>query len=166
MKRHQAFEHFVTQELVPAIRSDCQSDDIPIAVTGTSLGAFYSANCTLKYPSLFWYALCMSGRYDATWMTDGFFNEDVYFNNPVAYVPNMSGAYLDEVRRRVHLTLVCGQGQWEDGNIEDTHRLADLLASKGISHERDLWGHDVSHEWHWWRRQARYHFERFLQRAG
>jgi esterase/lipase superfamily enzyme len=56
--------------------------------------------------------------------------------------------------------LVCGQGAWEDGNIESTQLLADILEAKGIRHERDLWGHDVEHAWNWWRRQVRYHLGR------
>jgi len=62
LKRHHAYEHYVTSELVSFIRADCRSPDIPIAVTGTSLGALYSANFALKYPQTFRYALCMSGR--------------------------------------------------------------------------------------------------------
>ncbi|UCF67246.1 MAG: transposase, partial [Acidobacteriota bacterium] len=89
---------------------------------------------------------------------------DAYFNNPMAFVPNLDGEMLERVRRGTHLVLVCGQGQWENGNIEETQRLADLLGDKGISHEKDLWGHDVSHEWPWWQRQAVHHFERVLAR--
>jgi esterase/lipase superfamily enzyme len=36
-----------------------------------------------------------------------------------------------------------------------------LLADKGISHELDLWGQDVSHDWPWWRRQIAHHLPRF-----
>ena len=104
----------------------------------------------------------MSGRYDVTWLTDGFSNEDVYFNNPMAYVPNLQGEQLERLQNRVHLALVCGQGRWEDGNTEATGAFADALQAKGISHERDLWGHDVSHEWAWWKRQARHHLSSYF----
>ncbi len=160
IRRHMAYEQFVAREFVPLVRKDCETDDIPIGVTGVSMGALFAANFALKFPAVFRYALCLSGRYDATHFTGGFSNNDVYFNNPVAYVPNLNGELLDAVRAHVHLSLVCGQGKWEDGNIEDTHRMADILASKGISHDRDIWGHDVAHEWVWWRRQARFHLSR------
>lgn len=162
IQRHRAYEHFVTDELVPFVRRDCQSSDIPIALSGTSLGAFYAANFALKFPVTFRYALCLSGRYDATWITGGFSNDDVYFNNPMAYVAGLDGEYLERIRAFTHLAIVCGQGQWEDGNIEDAKNFAGLLASKGISHQLDLWGHDVAHEWAWWKRQARHHLGGYL----
>lgn len=156
-RRHQAYEEFVVGELVPWIRADCRSGDLRVATTGASLGGYYAANFALKYPELFHYALCLSGRYDITAFTGGFSNSDVYFNNPLAYVAHLHGEHLERVRRNTHLALVCGQGPWEEGCIEETHRLADLLAAKGIPHERDIWGHDVSHNWVWWQRQARLH---------
>jgi len=159
LERHHAFERYVVSELVPWIRDDCRSPEIRVAATGTSLGALYAANFALKFPEIFHWALCMSGRYDIQWLTDGFSNQDIYFNNPMAYVPNLDGEALERVRRNTHLILVCGQGKWENGNIEDTHRFADILGAKGISHQRDLWGHDVSHEWIWWKRQALHHLQ-------
>lgn len=162
IKRHLLYEQFVMEELVPYVRNDCQQPDIPIALTGTSLGAFYSANFALKHPQIFQYALCMSGRYDSTWMTDGFTNTDVYFNNPMAYLPGMQGEILNRARQYTFLDVVCGQGKWEDGNIEDAQRLAQLLQLKGIPHRLDLWGHDVAHQWPWWRRQARLHLAHWL----
>lgn len=165
MERHKAYEQYVVDELVPWIREDCETPDIGITVTGTSLGALYSANFALKHPEVFRWALCLSGRYDTTWLTDGRNSHDIYLNNPIAYVPNLEGEVLERIRRNTHLTLVCGQGKWEDGNIEDTIALARHLEGKGIPHDRDLWGPDVSHQWEWWMRQVRYHLERRLLRG-
>jgi esterase/lipase superfamily enzyme len=131
-----------------------------VASTGCSLGATYAANFSLKYPEVFHWALCLSGRYDLTEMSGGRQGLDFYFSNPMSFVPNLEGTMLDRVRRETHLVLVCGQGLWENGNTEEMLAFARVLAHKGISHERDLWGHDVAHEWVWWRRQARFHLER------
>ena len=163
IRRHMAYEAFVVSELVEWIRRDCHSPHIPIAVTGCSLGGYYAANFALKFPEIFNYALCMSGRYQISGFMNGLGNQDVYFNNPLAYVPNLEGAHLDRVRHNTSLALVCGQGPWEEGCIEETNALADVLAAKGIPHYRDIWGHDVAHDWNWWRRQARFHF---VQRYG
>lgn len=154
IKRHIAYEQFVTGELVPWIRQDCRSPEIRIAVTGCSMGATYSANFALKFPELFHWALCMSGRYDISEFAGGLRNADVYFNNPLAYAPGLNGEMLERIQRNTHLVLVVGQGKWEDGNTEETNALADILQAKRISHQREVWGRDVNHEWPWWRRQA------------
>ncbi|MEZ4649986.1 MAG: alpha/beta hydrolase-fold protein [Candidatus Eisenbacteria bacterium] len=157
VERHEAYEKFVRDELIPYIREDCRTPDIAIGATGTSMGAFYAANFALKVPEAIRWALCLSGRYDITWMTDGFNSDGIYRANPIAYVPNLDGEQLERIRKNTHLVLVCGRGKWEDGNIEDTERLGALLTTKGISNQVDLWGYDVAHEWEWWKRQVRYH---------
>jgi esterase/lipase superfamily enzyme len=154
IRRHMDYEKFIVEELVPFIRADCRAPTIPIAVTGCSLGAYYSANFALKFSSIFNYALCMSGRYDIGEFAGGLQNQDVYYNNPMAYVPNLNGEALEQVRRNTYLTVVCGRGQWEDGNHQEAARFAALLEAKGIPHRLDLWGADVAHEWVWWQRQA------------
>ncbi len=160
--RHNAYQDFIVKDLVPAIRTDCHNPDIKIGLTGCSLGAYHAANFALKFPHIFHYALCMSGRYDLDSICGRSDSPEVYFNNPIAYVANMDGAHLDYVRNNTHIALVCGQGAYEDNNLAETHRLADLLAAKGISHERDIWGHDVEHHWYWWRKQIAHHFGKTL----
>lgn len=156
IQRHLAFERYVMGELVPWIRADCRSESIRLATAGCSLGAYYAATFTLKHPEVFGYALCMSGRYEIRHFTDGFDSPEVYLNNPLAFVPNLEGAELERVRR-TRLALVCGQGAWEEGCIEETQALGDLLRAKGVPSVKDVWGRDVEHGWGWWRRQARYH---------
>jgi esterase/lipase superfamily enzyme len=158
IQRHAAYERFVVETLVPKVREDCGGQPLPLAAAGASLGAFYAANLALKHPEIFRWALCMSGRYAMTHFTDGFSNLDVYLNNPLAFVVNLAGESLERVRRGTHLVLVCGQGAYEEGCIEETRALADLCRKQGIPHQRDIWGHDVSHNWVWWKRQARHHF--------
>ena len=160
IRRHMAYERFVLGDLVPAVRADCRSSEIRMAAAGASLGAFYAANFALKHPETFHYALCLSGRYDATNFTGGYSDTDIYFNNPIAYASNLEGEALERVRGQTHLTLVCGQGKWEEGCIEETHQLGDVLGAKGVSCQKDIWGHDVSHDWIWWQRQALFHLEK------
>jgi esterase/lipase superfamily enzyme len=160
MQHHMAYERFILADLVPAIRHDCNSDTIRIATAGASLGAFYAANFALKHAEIFHYALCLSGRYETTQFIGGYSDADVYFNNPMAYVPNLEGEHLARVRDNTHVTLVCGQGAWEEGCIEETQAFGRILEAKGISHYCDIWGHDVSHDWIWWQRQAWMHLSK------
>lgn len=160
--RHNAYQDFIINNLAPAIRFDCRLPDIKIGLTGCSLGAYHAANFALKFPHIFNYALCMSGRYNIEDVCGSSGSEDVYYNNPLAYLYHLHGHALEHVRHNTHLALVCGQGAWEDKCLHDTHRLADLLAEKGISHERDIWGHDVEHHWYWWRKQIAHHLGKAL----
>ena len=159
--RHGAYEDFILKDLVPAIRQDCGDPTLKIGLTGCSIGAYHAANFALKYPETFHYALCLSGRYHLEALCGPSDSMGVYFNNPLAYVPNLHGEALDRVRQ-THLALVCGQGAWEGKCLADTHRLADLLTEKGVPHERDIWGFDVEHHWYWWRRQFAHHMNRAL----
>ena len=162
-RRHAAYESWIVDQVVPWIYEDCEGP-ADILTTGTSMGAFHAANFALKRADLFPQALCMSGIYDLGrlygWGEQG---GAMYFNTPLAYVPNMEGAHLNWLRSHVFLLLVCGQGQWEDttGALESTKALGSLLAEKEIPHELDLWGYDVAHDWPWWRKEFAHHLPRF-----
>ena len=158
--RHQLYERWVLEVLVPHIYRDC-GGRMPIACTGSSLGGAYAALFALKHPDVFKWALCMSGRYELRNFTNGYDSAEVYFNNPLAFVPQLRGPAL-EAARQTKLTLVCGQGLWEEGCIEETRALAHVLRSKAIPCDEDIWGHDVRHDWEWWKRQAAFHFQRVL----
>jgi esterase/lipase superfamily enzyme len=161
-RRHLAYEDWIVSQVVPWIYDDCQGRQ-DIMITGASFGAYHAANFALRRADLFPTALCQSGVYDVSVVGWGNTDETFYFNNPMAYVANMHGEHLDWIRSRVHLILVCGQGQWEDttGALESTKRFAAVLAEKGISHELDLWGYDVPHDWPSWRDQIAYHLPRY-----
>lgn len=159
VRAHQVYEQFVMHELLPWIARDCNHEVIPVGTAGCSLGGFYAANFALKYPDRFFYALCMSGRYQMTNFTGGYSNSDIYFNNPIAFTRNLHGEALNHVRR-THLALVCGRGRWEEGCIEETIELGQILQQKGVPCDLDIWGHDSSHQWPWWHRQAVYHLNK------
>ena len=161
LARHQAYLSFVTDELVPHIEADCRTPGIRIALAGASMGALYAADLALKHPERFRRALCLSGRYDTAAFLDGHDGLDAYYSTPLSYVWNLSGAHLERARRHTHLTLVVGRGAFEGRCLPETVALGRACAHARIPHHLDLWGHDVSHTWGWWHRQARHHLARF-----
>lgn len=161
LSRHRVYERFIVEELVPWIKRDCHWPEAPITTTGCSLGGLYATLFALKNPEIFPKALAMSGRYLTTALTDGENSAELYFNNPLAFVGNLQGEHLERARR-THITLVCGQGKWEEGCIEETIALGKLLEHKGIPSHTDIWGRDSRHDWDWWRKQAVFHFGRML----
>lgn len=162
MQRHRAYEGFILDTLVPFIREDCRWEGAPMTAVGCSLGGTYAALFALKYPETFRRVLCMSGRYLTTELTGKHQDSDLYFNNPLAFVPGLHGEALERLRRNTHLTLVCGRGAYEEGCIEETIALGQLLEEKGIPSVTDIWGRESRHDWDWWQRQVVVHLPRLL----
>jgi len=156
LTRHRAYEAFIVDELMPAIDADCRASFTRVTTVGCSFGAFYALNTALKYPHRVDWALGLSGRYDTHTFLDGHVSDDAYYNQPLAYVPGLRGEALGRVRQ-TSATLVVGQGAFEGRCIAETARMAATLRQRGIPVHFDPWGHDVSHEWAWWRKQLVHH---------
>ncbi|MCC6874129.1 MAG: hypothetical protein IT378_07450 [Sandaracinaceae bacterium] len=159
LAHHHAYERFVLETLVPFIREDCRTPEMPMVATGCSIGALYASLFVLKHPETFPQALCLSGRYRASKLFDHSEHVDVYYNDPLAFLPNLHGAALERVRRRAHLTVVVGRGAHEHGCITETAELGTWLSRKGIPSHVAFWGEDSSHTYPWWQKQA-YHYLR------
>jgi esterase/lipase superfamily enzyme len=148
--RHQQFNDYIYQEVVPFIRTHT-SVDTPIIVSGASFGALHSANLFFKRPDLLNGFIAMSGVYDLTEYTKGYFDEDVYFNSPAHYMPNLTDhAVLEQIRQSRHLHILTGSGSYEDPDA--ARKMAGILYSKGITYELDVWGTDMTHDWPTWRK--------------
>ncbi|MEM7802384.1 MAG: esterase, partial [Chloroflexota bacterium] len=61
-----------------------------------------------------------------------------------------------------HITLVCGQGTWDEASLNDTYRLSDLFKRKKINHTLDIWGHDVIPDWYWWQKEIYHHLKKSI----
>lgn len=147
--RQNQFNEYIYNEVVPFIKN-ATSWDTPIFITGASFGALHSMNLFLKRPDLINGAIAMSGVYDLTEYTDGYYDEQVYYNSPIHYIPNLTDHYVLEQIRRGKLIIATGQGSYEDP--EANRRFSGVLHSKSLPHELDLWGHDINHDWPTWRK--------------
>lgn len=163
-RRHVAYEHWIVHQVVPLIDRDSPAHP-GIVTTGCSLGGYHAVNFALKRADLFPVAISLSGNFDpSTWRGWGELGDATYFANPVGYVAGMDGDHLEWLRDHVQVVLVVGQGAFEvqpTQSLPGAHTMARLLAEKQIPHELDVWGHDVAHDWPWWRRQIAHHLPRF-----
>jgi esterase/lipase superfamily enzyme len=134
----------------------CQGH-VPIITTGVSLGALHGANVFFRRPDLFSGTVAMSGVYDLTQYSDGFFNEDCYFNSPMHYLPNLTDHNTLEQLRHSRITIMSGQGAYEAPDA--SRALSNVLNAKAIPHELDIWGYDMRHDWPTWRAMLPYYME-------
>jgi esterase/lipase superfamily enzyme len=153
--RQVQYNEYIAGEVVPYIWNRCRGR-VGIITAGASLGAFHCANQLFRRPDLFEGMIAMSGSYDIRGYYSGdYYDDNIYFNNPVDYLPNLEGEHLQLLCRKSHIHIVTGQGAYE--NPDASRRLSGILAAKGVPHELDLWGHDMPHDWTTWRDMMKYY---------
>ncbi|MBK8982019.1 MAG: esterase family protein [Ignavibacteria bacterium] len=155
--RHQQFNDYVTDEVVPYIFEDCNGE-VPVITCGASLGALHCANLFFRRPDLFAGTIAMSGSYDLSDYSKGYFDHTCYFNSPMHYLPNLDDEnILNQIRNSEHIHILTGQGNYE--NPEASVRISEILNKKNVPHDLELWGLDVPHDWPTWRKMVPYIIE-------
>lgn len=149
MARHRQFNNYVYDEVIPFIKN-YTSSDTPVISCGASFGALHSMNLFLQRPDLINGVIGLSGVYDLTEYTRGYFDEDVYFNSPQHFMPNLTDhQILEQIRKASPVYIFSGSGAYEDPNA--SRSFASILYHKGINYELDIWGSEWPHDWHTWR---------------
>lgn len=162
-RRHQDYDRYIVSEVTPFIRQHCGGDNqLKCLATGVSMGAYHAVNFFFRHPDVFNALIALSGLYQVSMFVGDYWDENVYFNSPLAYLPNLQDPwYLDQYRQS-QIIVCCGQGAWEDAMLADTLTLKHILEEKNIPAWIDIWGHDVNHDWPWWRRMAPYYLEHLV----
>jgi esterase/lipase superfamily enzyme len=145
------YEKYVLNEVVPMVR---QWNHRPqLAALGCSFGGYHAVNICLRHPEVFTGCLAMSGAYDlrSLGFMNGYYDEDVYFNMPMEFLPNLNDA--GQLHAMRHMTWVLATGV-HDQCWNDNERLAAIMRSKGIPVRLDVWGDNARHDWPWWQRMA------------
>ncbi len=155
--RHNQFNQYVFNEVIPFIKN-ATSDETPVITCGASFGALHSMNLFLKRPDLISGVIAMSGVYDLHEYTKGFHDEQVYYNSPLDYLPNLTdNFYLENIRKSHHIHILSGSGEYEDPQA--ARNFAGILYNKGINYELDIWGEDMKHDWATWRAMLPYYLD-------
>lgn len=142
--RHLDYERYIINEYLAFVR---QRNPRPLIVTGTSFGAFHAVNIALRHPARFAKVVALSGRYDIKHFMDGYYDDYVYFNCPVDFLPGLTdAAYLDPLRR-MEIHLVVGE---HDIALASTRAVAEMLHAKGLNGDLAIWW-GYSHDWPLWR---------------
>jgi esterase/lipase superfamily enzyme len=152
MMRHRQYDAYIRDEVIPFMRDRAMNGRV--VATGASFGAYHALNVTLKYPGQFVKLIAMSGKYDIRNFMDGFYDDNVYFNNPVDYLPGLNDHNFLERIRSVDIRLVAGDA---DICLEAGKHFSGILFNKGIPHQMDVWGHGVVHDWPEWRNMLQKH---------
>lgn len=156
-RRHNDYDEYIMQEAVSFMRKNTGLDTM--WVTGCSMGAYHSANFFFRHPDVFDGIIAISGLYQVAGFVGDEGGMDAYHNSPLWYLRNMSDPWFLDHYRRNKIVFVVGQGRWEEECIRDTREMQEVLHQKGVYATVDYWGHDVDHDWPWWRKMLPHYLE-------
>jgi esterase/lipase superfamily enzyme len=164
-QRHEDFDRYIVNEVVPLIRQRNQKDAL-LLTTGCSMGGYHSANFFFRHPDIFDSLVSLSGLFQLRIFIGDYMDDNVFYNSPLLYLPGLNDPWYLEKYRRSHIIICAGQGPWEEEMNVDIDVLQNILNSKQIPAWIDLWGHDVNHDWPWWRKQLPYFLSKLLESEG
>lgn len=112
-------------------------------MAGCSFGAYHAANFAFRHPETVGYLFTMGGAFDIKQQVDGYYDDNVYFNNPPDYLPGLEDPALFQ------MGIVFGTGD-RDMCKEANIKMSEILNKKGIANWLDIRKNAV-HDWPVWR---------------
>jgi esterase/lipase superfamily enzyme len=145
-QRHAQYDAYLLDEVLPFSQ---QRNGSPfVIVTGASFGGYHAINFGLRHPDAVGRILSMSGLADIRHFVDGYFDENVYFNNPVEFIANEREPSRLEALRHQDIILAVGR---DDSLCESNERLSRELWNKDIWNALRIWD-GFAHDWPVWER--------------
>ncbi|WP_294559574.1 alpha/beta hydrolase-fold protein [uncultured Mailhella sp.] len=153
---------YCTEEFTPLMLQMNGTRQAPLTM-GCSMGATHALNTFLRRPDLFDGVIALSGAYDARYFFGDYMDSNLYNNSIVDYMAGLAldHTYIPMFNARA-IYICTGQGAWEEEMIRTTTMVRNIFEEKGIHAFIDFWGHDVDHDWPWWRRQFPYFLNKIL----
>ena len=159
-RRHNDYDRYIVEEVAPFIHH--RGHVGRFLATGCSMGGYHSANFFFRHPDVFDALVSLSGLLQLRLFVGDYMDDNVYFNTPLAYLPNLENPWHLDLYRQSQIIVCAGRGPWDEDMLNDALALKGILEARGVPCWIDIWGPDVSHDWPWWRRQMPY----FLQHLG
>lgn len=138
---HGWYDKMLYDELLPWAAAE--TGVAKVCLAGCSFGGYHAANFAFRHPEKVGHMFSLSGAFDIRGQLDGFYNDDVYFNNPVDF---MTGADHPELR---NMNIILGTAE-HDICRASNEQLASILHQRNIPHWLDMRPF-ASHDWPIWR---------------
>jgi esterase/lipase superfamily enzyme len=141
VKNHIWYDKAIMDELVERVRWNTPAGKV--AVAGCSFGGYHAANFAFRHPEVVSHMISMSGAFSITSFMDGYYDDNVYFNNPVDFLNNADNPALWNMK------IILGTSEW-DICRPSNQELSGILNKKNITHWYDERGWQ-EHDWPLWR---------------
>ena len=145
VRRHLQYEAYLVNEILPRMPG------LPVAC-GASFGALHAVLLAARHPTRVGGFIALSGAFDTNRWLDGYHDDNTYFTNLMAFLPGLADdAYLGPLRAQDPKVIATGE---QDPNVEDSIKLASLLAERGVQVGLEIWP-GWAHDWPYWKDMMR-----------
>jgi esterase/lipase superfamily enzyme len=147
--RQTQYDNYLVNEVLPL---SVQHNSNPYLIAaGTSFGAYHAANFAFRYPQLVGRVIGLSGYYNIKNFTNGYSDDNVYFNNPCDFIQNEHDPSRLDALRHIDIILAIGR---DDPSCRNNEYFSGILWSKSIWHALRVWDGWV-HDWPFWQQMIR-----------
>ncbi len=144
--RHTQYDNYLAYEVIPLTR---QKNSNPFMITlGASFGAYHAMTFGLKHPDLVGRTIALSGMYDIRMFTNGYSDDNVYFNNPMQFIPNEHDGHRLRLLQSLDIIMAAGR---DDRLMHESRAMSAALWGKGIGNALREWD-GWSHDWPYWQK--------------
>lgn len=142
INRFSQYQSYIMDELLPFISEE--NSNPYIIASGVAIGAYSALLMGLKYPTNFQKVIGLCGYYDIRVHMDDFIDDNVYFNNPVEFIPNLNDDKILKLISNVDIRLL----NYINGSTKnETRVMSDILWLKFIEHEHYVWDIESDNMW-------------------
>mgnify|MGYP000028727261 CR=1 FL=1 len=140
--RQVQYEKYIVDEVIPFVKK--RNKNPFLILSGAFLGAYYAMLYALKYPRKFDKVIGISGTYDIKPYLDGHYDDTVYYNNPVDFMPNLTDQSILKQVSDIDIRLLSYANDPQRGASE---RMSDTLWLKNVDHNFYVWDEVISDPW-------------------
>jgi esterase/lipase superfamily enzyme len=149
VKRHMQYDAYLLDEVLPYTLQ--QNSNPFLIVAGASFGGYHAVNFGLRHPEHVGRILSMSGLCDIRRFTDGYYDENIYFNNPVDFIVHEHEPKRLESLRKLDIILAVGR---DDPLCPSNQKLSGVLWDRGIGNALRIWD-GWAHDWPFWQQMLK-----------
>jgi len=142
IRRQNSYERYIIDEVIPFVRE--QNSNPYIIFSGAFLGAYYALLFALKHPGKISKVIGISGTYDIKPYLDDFYDDSVYYNNPLDFLPNLNDRNTLKIISEIDFRLL---SYLNDPLRDVSEKMSDTLWLKNIDHNFYIWDEKVSDPW-------------------
>lgn len=144
---HMLYDKMLMEELLPKIQSE--TGFTRIGTAGCSFGGYHAMNFGLRHPDVTAAIFSMAAKFDIRDQMDGFYDDNVYYNNPVDFLPDLNDPWLWKMQ------IFLGSAEF-DMCLDANYSMAHTLGLKHVPHMLDVTAQE-KHDWPCWRKQFPYY---------